>query len=207
MNIWVRCLVLAGTLISSACNGQVETVPAGEVENTGPWALSADESGLTYLSVKNGNIAEINTFRAMDGKVSTDGAAEFTIVLDSVDTNNEIRDPRMRQYLFETDKHPFAIVSAQLDMAKLTDLGIGVRHTELLDMTLDFHGVTDERQFYVMVTRLGANRVLVENKAPLILEASDFGLEAGIEKLRDLAGLETITPVVPITFSLVFERK
>ena len=134
------------------------------------------------------------------------GAAEFTVVLDSVDTNNEIRDPRMRQFLFETDKHPYAKVTAQLDMAKLKGLETGARHTELLDMTIELHGLTDEREFYVMVTRLAPERVLVENKAPLILDAADFGFEAGVEKLRELAGLDSITPVVPVTFSLVFEH-
>ena len=201
-----RC-VLATALVLSACGGPQPKTPIVEAEITGPWTLDAENSGLTYLTVKNGSIAEINTFRSVDGQVSEDGQAEFTVVLDSVDTNNEVRDPRMRQYLFETDKHPYAKVTAQLDMAKFQDLETGFRHTELLDMKVDLHGVSDTRPFYVMVTRLGANKVLVENKAPLILDASDFGFARGLETLRELAGLETITPVVPITFSLVFERK
>jgi len=202
-------LALCPVLTLGACSQPKTNASAASIETeaSGPWTLDTDTSGLTYLTIKNNGVAEINTFRALDGRVSEDGSAEFTIVLDSVDTANEVRDPRMRQYLFETDKYPYAKVTTQLDMAVLATLETGVRHTELLALNIDLHGVSDARQFYVMVTRLGANRVLVENKAPLLLEASDFGLAGGVEKLRELAGLESITPVVPVTFSLVFERK
>jgi len=73
-------------------------------------------------------------------------------------------------------------------------------------MTLDLHGISDAREFYVLVTRLGANKVRVDNKAPLILDAEDFGFEAGLAKLQELAGLNSISPVVSATVSLTFER-
>jgi len=53
---------------------------------------------------------------------------------------------------------------------------------------------------------LGANKVRVDNKAPLLIDAEDFGFESGLAKLQELAGLESITPVVSATVALTFER-
>lgn len=46
----------------------------------------------------------------------------------------------------------------------------------------------------------------VDNKAPLLIDAEEFGFEAGLAKLQELAGLESITPVVSATVALTFER-
>lgn len=180
--------------------------PAGEAERGGNWTLSAAESGMSYVTIKNGNLGEVNTFRDISGGVTSGGKAEFIIALDSVDTNNETRDPRMKEHVFQTDQYPEAKVTADLNMTQFDVLAIGNSKTVLLDMTLDLHGISDAREFYVLVTRLGANKVRVDNKAPLILDAEDFGFEAGLAKLQELAGLNSISPVVSATVSLTFER-
>jgi len=180
--------------------------PKAEPENSGPWSLMPTQSGISYVTIKNGSLGEVNTFRQISGSVSEGGQAEFTVYLDSVDTNNEIRDPRMREILFQTETYPTATASAKLDMTQFENLPIGGAETVLLDMTLDLHGVAEQFDFYVLVTRLGANKVRVDNKAPLLIDAEDFGFEAGLAKLQELAGLESITPVVSATVGLTFER-
>lgn len=191
----------------SACTAPSSQGTAFEAERTGDWVLTGEESGMTYISVKLGEIAEINTFRNIAGTVTAEGKASVEISLNSVDTNNEVRDPRMKEVLFETTTFPLATASTTLDMSKFEGLAIGERHTELLDLSIDLHGVSQSYDFYVLVTRLGANKVAVENKAPLLLDARDFGMEAGLFKLQELARLDSITPVVPITMSFVFSRE
>lgn len=199
-------LIVGSALAVSLALGACSKAPTAESERSGDWVLTAQESGMTYITVKLGELAEINTFRNIAGSVTADGQAVVEIALDSVDTNNEIRDPRMTEHLFETGKFPLATARTTLDMSKFDGLAIGARQTELLELTIDLHGVSETYDFYVLVTRLGANKVSVENKAPLILDARDFGMEAGLAKLQELAGLDSITPVVPITMSFVFER-
>lgn len=138
--------------------------------------------------------------------MSTGGKAEFVIALDSVHTNSEIRDPRMKEHVFETAKDPEAKVTANLNMTQFEVLAIGNSKTVSLDMKLDMHGFVDEREFDVLVTRLGVNEVRVDTTAPLILDIEDFGFEAGIAKLKELANLESISPIVSATVSLTFER-
>ena len=180
--------------------------PKGEAEKTGAWSLVSAESGISYVTIKNGSLGEVNTFGMMEGSVSEGGQAEFSVFLDSVDTNNEIRDPRMREILFQTETYPAAKATANLDMAQFDNLPIGGTKTVLLDMTLDLHGVSEQFDVDVRVTRLGANKVRVDNKAPLLLDAEDFGFEAGLAKLQELAGLESITPLVSATVALTFVR-
>jgi len=194
------------TLLSLSFALMAACTPQAEPEKSGPWSLVPDESGMTYVTIKNGSLGEINTFREISGSVSEGGQAVFTINLDSVDTANEIRDPRMTEFLFETATYPTAKVTANLDMAQFDDMPIGGTETVLLDMTLDLHGVSEQFDFYVLVTRLGANKVRVDNKAPLLIDAGDFGFEAGLAKLQELAGLESISPLVSATVALTFER-
>ncbi|MEP4051867.1 MAG: YceI family protein [Litorimonas sp.] len=203
MKLISRFVTTFSLVFLMACSGASET----DTENTSSsWTLNPISSGITYVTIKNGSLGEINTFREISGTVSKSGKAEFIVNLNSVDTNNEIRDPRMREILFETDKFPSAKVSANLDMSEFEDLSIGSSKTVLLDMTLDLHGISEQFDFYVLVTRLGPNKVKVDNKAPLLLDAEDFGLGDGLAKLQELAGLESISPVVSATVALTFER-
>ena len=177
-----------------------------ESVTTRDWKILNDESGMTYVTVHSGSIAEINTFRAFDGSVTEDGDAQFVIQLESVDTNDAARDAAMRENIFKTRQYSTARFSAPLDMTSFAQLNTGDRHTELLDLKIELHGMAVERSFYVMVTPLGPNKVLVENKAPLILSAKDFGFANDIEAWAAQAGFKDVSPVVVGTFSLVFVR-
>jgi len=184
----------------------VACAPAGEAERTGDWALSPLESDISYVTIKNGNIGEVNTFRDISGTVTSGGKADFTIALDSVDTNNETRDPRMKEFMFQTDQYPEAKVTADLNLTQFQSLAIGNSKSVSMPMTLDLHGIIEQREFDVFVTRLGANKVRVANKGVIVIDAEDFGFEAGLAKLQELAKLDSISPVVSVTVSLTFER-
>jgi len=168
--------------------------------------LDSKESGISYVTIKNGSLGEVNTFSMLSGEVSEGGKAEFVVYLDSVDTANEIRDPRMRKILFETDNYPTATVTADLKMAEFTELPVGDSKPVLLEMTLDMHGISEQFDADMNVTRIGPNKVRVDSAAPLLIDAEDFGFGAGLAKLQELAGLQSITPVVSATVGLTFER-
>jgi len=126
--------------------------------------------------------------------------------LDSVDTSNEIRDPRMREFLFKTDQFPTAKASANLNMSQISNLAISQTKSLPVELTVDLHGITEVFDIEMNVTRVGVNKVRVDNKMPLLIDAEDFGFEAGLAKLQSLAGLESISPAVSVTVALMFER-
>lgn len=184
----------------------VACAPKGEAERSGDWKLIPSQSTMSYVTIKNAAVGEVNTFAELSGSVTTGGAAEFVIALDSVQTYIETRDPRMKQFVFETDKFPLARISTSLNMSQLAVLGVGNSKTLTQNMQFDLHGIKHEQDANLTITRLGANKVLVATKDPLVLDASDFGFEAGIAKLQELAKLNSISPIVSTTVSLTFER-
>ncbi|MEM7661480.1 MAG: YceI family protein [Pseudomonadota bacterium] len=209
LNSLALSLALACVTAVSACTDAADPSDAPratEVELASPWTLASDASALTYLSIKSGNVAEVNTFGTLNGSVGEDGSAEISIDLDSVNTNVDIRNERMRNVFFETDAYPTATASTTLDLGTFADLEIGESADVVVRFDLALHGETAGYDIDAKVTRLGANRVSVDNTAPLILYPDDFNLLDGLGELQALAGLNSITPVVPVNVSLVFER-
>ena len=70
----------------------------------------------------------------------------------------------------------------------------------------EFKGVAAEAETEVLVTRVSADRVTVVPTAPVIISTDMFGLTDELGELRALAQLPSITPAVPVTFSLAFKR-
>ncbi len=202
MNAFSRIILPASAALSlAACSAAPESTPLD-----GDWTLSSDESRLTFTTVKAGSIAEAHSFKDLSGTVSADGAATLSIGLASVATNIEVRDGRMRDMLFEVATYPAATVTAQLDPATFEPLAIGDSVTQSVDATLDLHGVQAPVTADLAVTRIGEDKVKVETTTPIILDASTFNLADGVEQLREVAGLDSIAPSVPVSFSITYTR-
>jgi hypothetical protein len=86
---------------------------------------------------------------------------------------------------------------------------VPVGSTQHLDVeaTLDLFGTQATINTEVQISRLSSSRILVQNTQPILLNATDFGLEAGVETLRSLANLTSISYAVPVNFNLVFQAQ
>ncbi|WP_138510429.1 YceI family protein [Maricaulis alexandrii] len=172
----------------------------------GDWTLDAEASQLNFVSIKSGDIAEVHHFSGLSGSVSEDGTAELVIDLATVETGIVIRNERMREHLFQTDTYPQARLTAEIDLAALYDLAPGDQTELTLDGVLDLHGVQLPISADVLVSDLNGSRVIVSTQGPVMIHAEDFNLQAGLDTLQELAGLPSITPAVPVTATLVFQR-
>lgn len=172
----------------------------------GSWTLDNARSHFSYVTVKAGTVAEANSFDTLSGSVAADGAATLEIDLSSVDTGVDIRNQRMREVLFDVAANPKASVTAKLDPASFDGLGVGQSKLVPISATLDLHGMSDKVDATLDVTRAGPDTVVVSTAKPIIIDAAAFGLGAGVEKLRELANLPAITPVVPVSFTLTYTR-
>ncbi|KEO88762.1 hypothetical protein EH31_15100 [Erythrobacter longus] len=196
-------LAVVATFAVIACSqGPVE---APSVTGT-QWTVDTDASELSYVSIKAGEIAEANTFETVTGSVSGEGAATIEIDLASVSTGVDIRDERMRDIFFVVANNPKATVTAQIDPAAFEALGVGESADTTLDGTLSLAGVEAPFQAEVSVTRAGADRIIAVTDKPVIIDAGRFELTDELAQLQELAGLASITPAVPVTFSIAFER-
>ena len=101
MNVHTCFLAGACAVMLAACDAPSPktTAPAASIDANAPWHLVNEESRLTFVSIKAGDVAEVHTFNTMTGTVTADGGATIEVSLDSVDTAIELRDERMRALL------------------------------------------------------------------------------------------------------------
>ena len=170
------------------------------------WTLDNDASRINFVSTKANTAAEVHTFGTLNGTVDDDGNATLSIDLNTVDTAIEIRDERMRSMLFETEQFPAATLAATVDMAVVSRLEAGDTADLTSEGQLMVHGTTSSITFDITVSRLTDDRILVASRKPVIVNASQVGLLAGVEKLREVAGLPSISPAVPVSFILAFDQ-
>ena len=87
------------------------------------WTLDPEGSHLAYGSIKKDVVGEVNSFTNLSGHVGPDGKVEIEIDLSSVETNIDIRNERMIEYVFR--KAGTAILSAEFDMQDVAELAVG----------------------------------------------------------------------------------
>ncbi|TIX51762.1 YceI family protein [Alteraurantiacibacter aquimixticola] len=203
MSLPARSSIILASLALAACS----QAPAEEAPLAGDWVLAGDESNLAFVTVKAGQVAEAHRFDGLTGSVSADGSATLTIDLASVQTNIDVRDERMRDFLFDVAEFPAATVTTSLDPAAFAALKTGDSLIQPVTATLDLHGASGEIATELAVTRVDEGKVKVATIAPIIVGADAFDLAEGVEELRGLAGLDSITGQVPVTFSLTFEQQ
>ena len=175
----------------------------GSVSVSAQWSLDNEASVLSFVTVKAEHIAEAHTFNSLSGSLGADGQLSVEVELASVDTLIPIRNERMREMLFEVDVFPVALLSAEVDVKELSSLEVGELLVQGIPLTLALHGNTVGMDAAVRITQLddGYSASLL---TPLILSADNVGLVAGVEKLRQVAGLSSISRSVPVSFSVTF---
>lgn len=167
--------------------------------------LQADNSTLSFVTTKNDVIAETMSFSSVTGSIDDkSGEAEIVIGLNSVVSGIEIRNDRMRKFLFETDEFPAATYTAQIDVPSLLAMAVNEQKAMKLNGKLLIHGLRAPVIFDVLVSKRADGTYQVETVTPGIVDAQRFGLAPGIDKLRKLAGLNNIDLIVPVSFSVIF---
>lgn len=171
------------------------------------WQLDSSSSRITFASIKADEFIETHYFSKLSGHITANGEAKVTVYLNDLETRIDIRNKRMRDMFFETRKFPKATIKASVDVENFSDLAMGERRPEEIEGTLFLHGKESTIYANVFVTRIAEARVEVASTEPVIVYVSDYNLESGLESLREIANLPSITGVVPVTFSLVFDMQ
>jgi polyisoprenoid-binding protein YceI len=168
------------------------------------WELDNTRSVVNFVTVKNASVGEINSFSSLVGYIGAAGKVQLTISLDSVETLVPIRNERMRELLFETVQFPAATISAQLEPALLAAAAEGGVLTADVPITLTLHGHEKALSMPVIVVAEGDGRLRVFSARPVLVNAGDFGLQAGVAALQKIAGLQSISNAIPVTLHLLF---
>lgn len=171
------------------------------------WVIDTHDSQLNFISIKKGNIAETHQFNQLNGRYDSQGQFTLDIDLASVDTKIPVRDDRMKNYLFEVNTFSTANISAMIDTDLVDAIAEGASQRLTIDAKLDLHGVIKPLTLDVIVTRLVGAKLSIVSSQPVIINADDFALSPGINKLMELASLPSISQAVPVSFYLTLKLK
>lgn len=187
----MRIFTLTATLIFSSIS-------------SADWTLQ-DPSSVHFLTNKNMHNTEVHNFKKFDAKIKSNGHAKLNIDLTSVNTRIEIRDARMVEHLFEVSRFGNASFEADIPQSVLQQASAGKSILHKLEGKISLHGELVTAYCDVMISQNIDKTISVNSLTPMILDGNDFNLISGINKLRDIAGLKSITHTVPVTFNLTFK--
>ena len=164
------------------------------------WALS-DSSRIGFVSIKNNSIGENNAFERVSGSISASGQVSVSVDLSSVETGIGIRNERLQKMLFEVASFPTATINAALSDSQIAALESGGAQTESVGVSISLHGKTVNKTAILSVSASGGD-VRVTTTQPIVITAQEFGLEAGVAALQQIAGLNAISRSIPVTVDL-----
>ena len=164
------------------------------------WTLS-DSSRIGFVSIKNNSIGENNAFESVSGNISDSGQVAVSVDLSSVETGVGIRNERLQKMLFEVASFPTATIDAVLTDSQIAALEAGGAQTESVGVSISLHGKTVNKTANLSVSASGGD-VRVTTTQPIVITAQEFGLEAGVAALQQIAGLNAISRSIPVTVDL-----
>jgi hypothetical protein len=169
------------------------------------WTLSPDDSLVAYGSIKANVVGEVNKFNSIEGDISEGGLATVTIDLASVDTKVDIRNQRMIQYVFGDSTK--AVLTATIDMAVINALSVGDSTVLEVEGVLNFLGNDIDVDTNFFVAKLAESKILATTESMVMIPTEQLGVNAGVDKLMELAKLPSITRVTPVSLRFVFNTK
>lgn len=172
----------------------------------GTWKVDTEESALFYVTTKKEHVSETHMIPRVSGGISSEGLLRVALDMGSVQSGIDVRDGRLREHLYDVANFPAATFTAEIDLAEYQSLSIGESMTGYINGDLVLAGSEGFVDFDVMVTRADVDRVVVSSFGPIIINGADFELTAGIDKLRELAKLPSISYSVPVSFVLSLIR-
>jgi polyisoprenoid-binding protein YceI len=170
------------------------------------WSVNSAQSSLNFVSVKNDVVAETHSFKDLTGSLTEAGEFAVTIPALTVDTAIPIRNERILEHVLAAKQYATISAKGKVDSKVLAGLKTG--DSVVVDQALDLTLLTKTQSLSakVKVTKASDSQLVVTTVAPIMLDVNKFELNAGAEKLRELAGLKAISPMVPTTFSLVLTK-
>lgn len=195
-----RLRITIGTFIMFAVSSLFSTSAFAD------WTLDAANSNLSYGTIKNDIIGENNTFKTISGTIDNNGHIKIDIALSSVDTQLELRDERMRDIVFKVAEHASAKLTGDMNLEAHADQEVGSSRVIEAAIGLELVGQNVEHDVMLVVTRLADNKVMITPHGVMFIDAEDYDLLDALDTLRELAGLETISSVVPMSFYLTFTK-
>lgn len=214
-----QSLIVAASLFAlAACSPSNESAqaeqPVAEAVQAVPqtpadWEVS--DAAITFLSSKINkqlnSVTEQSRFTASQAVLDKDGEFKMEVDLSSVNTGIEIRDQRLKDWVFETAKFAKANVTGTVDVDAVSKLAVGEAVNLKQPLVLDIHGKQLNLDADLTVQRISADKIMVSTLNPVLLDVKAMDMVDGVAKLVEVMGLSSIVEQVPVSFNAEFTRK
>ena len=167
-----------------------------------PWQLDLTQSELGLTSTKNSQISERHTVRFSSGSVSAEGKARVEVDLGSIETRIPIRNERMQKFLFAAATP--VLVAVDLEPTMIASLAAGEARS--LSTNVVIKANNQEILLPIALSAMPVDAAQIRVSGTGELDVGALGYQAGIEALREIAGLKSISLNVPIDFVLTFQK-
>jgi polyisoprenoid-binding protein YceI len=174
------------------------------------WRVDNGQSTFDFVTSKAGMsgvgaIQEVQTFKQIGGTVSDDGKLEFSVDLASVETNIPLRNERLKEMLFKVANSPQATFTATVDAHRFQAMRPGALADIDLNGQLTISGQSNALSAHLRVVKLASGALQVSTRAPIVVNLKDYGLQDGVEALRNVMNLNVLASSAPVTFSVVLK--
>lgn len=178
-------------------------------QGAGNWVSNDNQVRFTSSKTnkQNKTIDEESSFATSAAQLSADGAFSMSVDLASVKTNIDLRDERLRDWVFEVVKFPKAEISGKIDMNAIGSLKTGNSLQLKQPLTLDLHGSKQDIEAELTLKRGADNSISVATAQPVVVDAKKLGMSGGVAKLVEVMGLASINEQIPVTFNGTFTRQ
>jgi polyisoprenoid-binding protein YceI len=178
--------------------------------HSAPLQINSAASSLSFNTTKSGavgvgGITETMQFTRYEGGLDAQGRIALKIDLSSIDSGIGLRNERMQSLLWNVGQYPSVTFTAQLSPETVQKL----HQTPMLvdvEGQLTMAGQSKPVKTQLQVTPV-AGKVLVSTRRPILVNAADYGLTAGVEALREVMGLSYMSTTVPVTLNLELSKK
>jgi hypothetical protein len=171
------------------------------------WQLNPEQSSLNFVSVKNSTVAETHQFTNLSGSWSEQGAVQIQIPVASIETHIPIRNQRILDFVLNAKRYTEITALANIKPDSIAGLGVGKSTVITLPLTLNLAGETMTLMTNIRVLKVNATTIQATTESPIILNVDTAKLTAGVDKLQQLAKLNDISKIVPVTFSVSFSTE
>lgn len=168
------------------------------------WTLDLAQSAISFDTTKKETVTETHYFSDFRATVKDNGHAKLIINTASVNTNIDIRDQRLRDLFFKVAKFPEAKITLTVPTHYLAANANSASFNT--KATIELVGMTYEQDVSLKVHYMKNNMVKVTSVHPVILNVASFNLTEGLNTLKDLAGLSSISFDVPVSVALTFTQ-
>lgn len=180
----------------------------GENTDSGLW--NAQDSTITFLSSKINkqlnSITEQSSFTASKSQLDTEGNFIMSIDLSSVKTNIDLRDQRLKDWVFEIGKFANAEISGKVEMSAINNLKDGDAISLQQPLLINIHGKKINFNADLSIQRNMDNKITVSTRSPVVLDVKQMGMTEGVARMVEVMGLSSIVEQVPISFNGTFTR-